>query len=146
MAGRLEEIKPEILNNHLPHPAPLGVAEWGFVLKTGQVTFVKVDDFNFQPGEHYLKMPVVLGVRTDGVLQPPVLPEQAGVFTIDDADGKTICHAHLKRDLGDVWHASLKLGAKEIGNAKGTVGTATPFPIIEAAVVALVRHVAAKND
>jgi hypothetical protein len=146
MSNALEDIKPEILNKHLPQPAPYGVAEWGFVLKTGQVCFVNVDDFNFQPGDHYLRVPVVLGVRTEGAQQvEAVLPEQAGVFTIEGVDGNTICYAHLKRDVGDVWHATLNLGAKDIGNAKGTIGTATPFAFIEAALIALVRHVAAKN-
>lgn len=147
MENRLEEIRPEILNKHLPQPAQHGVAEWGFVLKSDQVSFVRVDEFNFHQGDHYLRVPVVLGVRTDETKYgEAVLPEQAGVFTISDSEGQTICYVHLKRDVGDVWSAQLNLGAKQIGNAKGSVGTLTPFSIIEAAVVALARHVAAKSS
>ncbi|QJW85197.1 hypothetical protein HK414_22510 [Ramlibacter terrae] len=147
MANSLDDIRPEVLNKWLPHPAPQGVAEWGFVLKTAQVSFVKVDAFNFQPGEHYLRVPVMLGVRTEpSAAQAAVLPEHAGVFTIDDGEGKTLCYAQFTREVGDVWQATLNIGAKQVGSAKGSVGTNTSPSFIEAAPVALTKHVAAKNN
>jgi len=141
---RLKDIKPEILNAHLPQPAPFGVLEWGFVFRTGQVTFVQVETCNFAPG-HFLRVPIVLGARTNPAVQLTAEPEFAGVFTIEDADGNTLCTAQLARQIGDVWHATFYEATRQIGEARGTVGRNTPASFIEAALVAVVRHMAAKS-
>lgn len=146
MANCLEAINPAILDAQLPAPAPAGTLEWGFVLKTMQSTFVQVDDFGYSPGDHYLKVPVVLGVRLDPAMPPAtVLPDHTGHFTVAAADDANLCYAEPMRSGGVNWEAGCHLGGKLVGKASGTVGAETPPQYIEAALIAMVRHVTKKN-
>lgn len=146
MANRLEAINPAILDAQLPAPAPGGTLEWGFVFKTMQRTFVQVDNFDFSPGDHYLRVPVVLRVRLDPAVPPQaILPDHAGHFTVAAADGATLCYADLMRSGGVNWEAGFRLGGERVGRARGIVSAETPSQYIEAALVAMVRRVTEKN-
>lgn len=142
---RISDIDPGVLDKHLPDPAPYGTLEWHFVLKTAQVTFVKVDEFEYRPNR-YLRSSVVLGVRTDPAVNMVAQPEFSGVFGTEDAEGEFLCTAYFERQVGNSWSATFRANAtQEIGHAKGTVGENTPPEFIEASLTALARHAEAKN-
>lgn len=140
MAGNaLNLIEPKVLNESLPLK-PYGVEEWGFVLKTGQVTFVEVTDFGYPPAV-YLRVPVVLGARLAPGVELQAAPEYKGVLAIEDAQENMLCTARWWRQIGDVWDATFHDSTQQqIGKARGTLGTNTSPQLVEAALVAMVRH------
>lgn len=144
MAGNeLNLIEPKVLNGYLTLK-PYGVEEWGFALKTGQVSFVEVTDFGYPPSV-YLRAPVVLGMRLPSGVAPQAASEHEGVFVIEDAQENILCTARWRRHIGDVWEATFHdKTQRQIGKASGTVGTHTSPQFVEAALVAMVRHSAAK--
>jgi hypothetical protein len=135
--NRLGDVQPEALTQYLPAVPPVGTAEWKFVHKTGQVIFVQVEGFFF--GDEYLAESLVLGVATDPAIHMEAHREVKGVFTIEDADERSICEAFLERHADHTWEASFMMAGRTIGKAKGSVGTQTPEQFIEAALTALVR-------
>jgi hypothetical protein len=140
MAGNpLDLIEPKVLNDKLPLK-PYGVEDWGFVLKTGQVTFVEVTKFSYPPSV-YLRLPVVLGVRLAPDADLQAAPEHAGVLTVEDAQQEVLCTARWRRQTGDVWDATFHdQTQQQIGSASGTVGANTSPQFVEAALVAMIRH------
>jgi hypothetical protein len=138
----LNLIEPRVLNESLPSK-PYGVDDWGFVLNTAQVTFVVVSDFDYRPSV-YLRGPVVLGVRLAPGAVTQASPEYQGVFAIEDGQANMLCTARWRRQIGDVWDATFHDSTQQqIGKASGTLGTHTSPHLVEAALVAMVRHAVA---
>lgn len=141
------EIDPGLLDQHLPD-RPYGVEAWCFVLETGQVNFVKVDAFN--RGEHYLRLPVFLGIRTTPL---PIQRERQTphnvrhhVDQVFGSEGDVLGTVDVQRFPDDVWRAVLRRNdGAQVGDARGRTGNVTPDDLISVAVAALWRHTQRKS-
>lgn len=137
MENRLSSIRPALLDEHLPPPAPYFVLQWRFSYQFAHGAFVRVEAFDFT-ADHVLRTPIYLGAE----LHPAVLfkPDPThDTALVQDRDGKLLCYAEITR-TGEHWAARLRHGVNVIGRAQGTLGPRTSSQLVEAAMTALVRH------
>ena len=142
MENRLSGIRPAILDEHLPPPAPYFVLEWSFSFNFSHATFVRVESFDFAP-DQILRTPIYLGAE----LHPAVAfkPDSThDTALVQDRGGKLLCYAEITR-TGEHWAARFRQGVNVIGRAQGTLGAKTSSQLVEAAMTALVRQAAVNN-